>query len=251
MTPGNRFDDFELDDPKAIRALAHPVRLAILTRLQGQGPATASQLAPHVGATASVASWHLRHLAGFGLVRDAASGTDRRERRWEATAGGFRVAAGTDDEGRSAARALSRQLLRDGADQVARWAGEVEPRLDPDWRGRAGLANTRIVVSAEELDAISDAFEEILAPYVLRKLGPAPAGTRSVRLLRYLLPELEDGAEQEPARDVGEVGPSEPAAGVAADASQDAAGVAADSAAAKAASEPSAPPGDEPAGAET
>jgi DNA-binding transcriptional ArsR family regulator len=255
MTPGNRFDDFELDDPKAIRALAHPVRLAILVRLQGQGPATASQLAPHVGATASVTSWHLRHLAGFGLVRDAAAGPDRRERRWEATAGGFRVAPATGDEGRSAARALSRQLLRDGADQVARWAGEVEPRLDPDWRGRAGLANTRIVVSAEELDAISDAFEEILAPYVLRKLGRAPAGTRSVRLLRYQLPELEDVAEQEPARDAGQAGPSGSVAATAADASHGAAGVATgvptDKTAAKAVRAPSAPPGDESAGAET
>lgn len=193
MTPGNRFDDFELDDPKAIRALAHPVRLAILVRLQGQGPATASQLAPHVGATASVTSWHLRHLAGFGLVRDAATpGPDRRERRWEATAGGFRLGPPADDEGRSAARALSRQLFQGGAAQAARWAQEVEPQLDPDWRDRAGLANTRIVVSPEELDAINDAIEEVLAPYVLRKLDKAPEGTRGVRFLRYLLPEMEE-----------------------------------------------------------
>ena len=61
--------------------------LAILERLRREGPATATQLSPPVGATPSVTSWHLRHLAGFGLVRDAAEGgSDRRERRWEADA---------------------------------------------------------------------------------------------------------------------------------------------------------------------
>ena len=192
MEAGNRFDDFELDDPKAMRALAHPVRLAILVRLQRHGPSTASRLAPHVGATASVTSWHLRHLAGFGLVRDAAGGTDRRERCWAATAGGFRISAGTDDESRSAARALSRQLFRHVGDLPDRWAAEVEPDLEPQWRDRSGVASTRIVVSPEELDAVNDAIEQILAPYVQRKRGVAPAGTRGVRLLRYQLAEAED-----------------------------------------------------------
>ena len=54
-----------------MRALAHPVRLAILSFLRRNGPTTATVLAPHVGATPSVPSLHLRHLAGFGLVTDA------------------------------------------------------------------------------------------------------------------------------------------------------------------------------------
>jgi hypothetical protein len=70
MSLTNPYGDFELTDPQAMRALAHPVRLAILDRLQRHGPATATQLSPHVGATPSVTSWHLRHLATFGLVED-------------------------------------------------------------------------------------------------------------------------------------------------------------------------------------
>ena len=46
-----------------MRALAHPVRLAILSRLQRHGPATATELSEHVDASPSVTSWHLRHLA--------------------------------------------------------------------------------------------------------------------------------------------------------------------------------------------
>ncbi|MEV6168755.1 helix-turn-helix domain-containing protein [Streptomyces sp. NPDC051954] len=191
MEPGNRFGDMEISDPKAMRALAHPVRLAILERLQRYGPATATQLSPHVGATPSVTSWHLRHLAGFGLVGDAEGGTDRRERRWEAMARGFRFERPEDEDGAAAARALSWEMFAQAAAVPERWATDTEPGLEPSWRRLAGLANTRVVVSAEELAAIHDAIEAVLEPYVTRDAAEQP-GSRGVRLLRYVLPEADD-----------------------------------------------------------
>src|SRR6476469_10568300 len=89
--PQNPYGDLELEDPRAMRALAHPVRLAILSHLQRTGPATATELSEHVDATPSVASWHLRHLAQFGLVRDSDVGDDGRKRYWEAAARGVRI----------------------------------------------------------------------------------------------------------------------------------------------------------------
>ncbi|MGW4879385.1 ArsR/SmtB family transcription factor [Streptomyces sp. NPDC004262] len=197
MDSGNRLGDIEITDPQAMRALAHPVRLAILERLQRHGPATATQLAPDVGATPSVTSWHLRHLASFGLVRDAEPGPDRRQRRWEAVARGFRFEAPEDpddEEGWSAARVLSREMFLRSGDLPNRWAAEVEPKLEPVWRRLAGLANTRVVVSTVELAAIEDAIERILAPYVMRDEAARPDDARGVRLLRYALPE---GAEDQ------------------------------------------------------
>ncbi|MFJ9694762.1 ArsR/SmtB family transcription factor [Kitasatospora sp. NPDC101183] len=195
MDSSNRLGDIEITDPQAMRALAHPVRLAILERLQRHGPATATQLAPEVGATPSVTSWHLRHLAGFGLVRDAEPGPDRRQRRWEAVARGFRFETPedpADEEGRAAASVLSREMFLRAGELPNRWAAEVEPGLEPRWRRLAGLANTRVVVSAEELAAIEDAIEAVLAPYVTREEAERPADARGVRLLRHVLPE---GAE--------------------------------------------------------
>lgn len=189
MERENRLGDIEINDPKAMRALAHPVRLAILERLQRHGPATATQLSPDVGATPSVTSWHLRHLAGFGLVRDAEAGTDRRERRWESVARGFRFEMPEDEEGESAARALSREMFARSAGLPHRWVAETEPQLDQVWRKKAGLANTRIVVSPEELAVIEDAIESVLEPYVTRDPAQRPNGCRGVRLLRYVLPE--------------------------------------------------------------
>ncbi|MFF4627422.1 helix-turn-helix domain-containing protein [Streptomyces griseorubiginosus] len=194
MDSGNRLGDIEITDPKAMRALAHPVRLAILERLQRHGPATASQLSPHVGATPSVTSWHLRHLAGFGLVRDAAeSGTDRRERRWEAVARGFRFEMPEDEDGTSAARALAWEMFARAAELPERWATETEPALEPAWRRISRLANTRVVVTAEELAAIEDAIEAVIAPYVMR--DERPEDSRGVRLLRYTLPESAEAGD--------------------------------------------------------
>ncbi|WP_327365181.1 ArsR/SmtB family transcription factor [Streptomyces sp. NBC_01217] len=198
MDSSNRLGDIEITDPQAMRALAHPVRLAILDHLLRHGPATATQLAPDVGATPSVTSWHLRHLAGFGLVRDSEPGPDRRQRRWEAVARGFRFETPqdpADEEGRSAARVLSQQMFLRYADFPSRWVAEVEPELDPAWRRLAGLANTRVVVSAEELAAIEDGIERVLAPYVNRDPAERPTDGRGVRLMRYVLPE---GAEEQP-----------------------------------------------------
>ena len=192
MESNNPLGDVEITDPQAMRALAHPVRLAILEQLQRRGPATATELAPDVGATPSVTSWHLRHLAGFGLVRDAEPGPDRRQRRWEAVGRGFRFEAAGDEESTSAARMLSRQMFLRYGDLPQRWAAGVEPELPPEWRRLAGLANTRVVLSPEELAEVEDGMERLLAPYVNREPDERPPGSRGVRLMRYFLPEGEE-----------------------------------------------------------
>lgn len=194
MSLTNPFGDVELRDPKAMRALAHPVRLAILAHLQRHGPATATQLSPEVGASPSVTSWHLRHLASFGLVRDSDVGEDRRERWWKATAKGFRFEAPDDAgdvSGVAAYRALVGQMFVRYHDLPRRWFLEDEERLPARWRRLSGLSNTRVTISARELAALEEAIEALLVPYVLRDAAEAPRGSRGVRLMRYVLPEAE------------------------------------------------------------
>lgn len=180
--------DLLLHDPRAVRALAHPVRLACLTRLQRHGPATATALSPHVGATPSVVSWHLRHLADHGLVRDAdpVEGADRRQRRWAAVAPGWRVDAGDDPEALAAGRALEGALLAASLRDVEAWRRDVEPGLPPAWQRGAGVSDTGLRLTADELVALQEAVEGLLAPY-LRRTDP-PEGARPVRLLRVVMP---------------------------------------------------------------
>lgn len=191
MSLKNPYGDFEIDDPQALRALAHPVRLAILRRLQRHGPATGTQLSPHVGATPSVVSWHLRHLASYGLVKDWDGATNKRERWWQAVSRGFRFTMPDDADGQAAARQLEAQMFAQSVGLPQRWLLTDEPRLDPPWRALAGMADTQVVVTAEELRGIEDAVEQVLAPYVRRKDQTPPDGARPVRLLRYVMPEAD------------------------------------------------------------
>jgi DNA-binding transcriptional ArsR family regulator len=192
MSLRNPYGDFEITDPQAMRALAHPVRLAALSWLQRNGPATATQLSEHVSASPSVTSWHLRHLASFGLVVDGPppSGTDRRQRWWSAVARGFRLAMPDTSEGLEAGRLLQAELMKQALGTAQRWIVETEPQLDPDWARAAMSANTRLVVTRAEAEEIETAIEQLLAPYVQRRdSGETPPGAASVRYLRITLPE--------------------------------------------------------------
>lgn len=193
MSLTNPLGDLQITDPQAMRALAHPVRLAILTFLQRSGgPATATQLSPHVGATPSVTSWHLRHLATFGLVLDADPSQlpgDRRQRWWKAAARGFSFELSEGSESEAAVRVLSDQLDEVARRQADRWRVQTEPELDYAWRRLAGLSNTTIRVTAAELEQLEHAIDELLGSYVRRPEPDAPADARRVRILRNYLPD--------------------------------------------------------------
>src|SRR3954469_4067860 len=108
-----------LRDPRALRALAHPARLAILERLSSDGPATATECADVTGQSPSACSYHLRALARWGLVAES-EGRDRRERRWAVT-GPFVV--GDHEAPRTPAvaaaeHALTGQVLARAGDRV-------------------------------------------------------------------------------------------------------------------------------------
>jgi DNA-binding transcriptional ArsR family regulator len=190
MSLTNAYGDLEISDPQALRALAHPTRLAILERLQRHGPATATQLSPHVGATPSVVSWHLRHLAKFGLVTDWDGAASRRERGWQATARGYRfVPRDGDSDALQAARQLDRERIIRATAYTGQWLEHDEGRLPPAWRQESGLANTRVKLTLDEMRAVEAAIEQVLVPYVLRRDDAQPADARPVRLLRFVLPE--------------------------------------------------------------
>ena len=123
-----------------------------------------------------------------------ASATGRRSRR------GFRFELGDDDEGLAASRVLTRSMFEQAADLPARWAAETEPDpRAPRGGARPGCPTPRFHVTARELADVEAAIEQVLAPYVTRAVQDRPAGTRPVRMIRYVLPgAVDDDREDEP-----------------------------------------------------
>lgn len=66
-----------------LRALAHPVRLEIMTRVGRRGTARAADIAEDLGIPANSVSYHLRTLARGGVIEEAPDAArDRRDRVW-------------------------------------------------------------------------------------------------------------------------------------------------------------------------
>jgi predicted transcriptional regulator len=71
--PRPRDDQLQLDltDPKAMRALAHPLRWALLEALTHAGTLTATQASEMLGESPTNCAFHLRTLAKYGFVEEA------------------------------------------------------------------------------------------------------------------------------------------------------------------------------------
>src|SRR5436305_8556002 len=66
-----------LTDPRALRAMAHPIRLSLIGVLRREGPLTATQAGELIGESSASCSFHLRQLAKYGLVEEAGGGRGR------------------------------------------------------------------------------------------------------------------------------------------------------------------------------
>src|SRR6187431_2076345 len=75
----------DVRDPKAMRALANPLRLKLLGLLRQDGPHSVGELSELAGAAPGSVSYHLGTLARFGFVEEAPElARDGRERWWRA-----------------------------------------------------------------------------------------------------------------------------------------------------------------------
>jgi DNA-binding transcriptional ArsR family regulator len=106
--PDSGADLMRLTDTKAMRALAHPVRLALLEIL-GMQTLTATQASELLGESPANCAFHLRTLAKYGFVEEAGGGRGR-ERPWRSAHKRIRVSSAdqTDPQAKLAADALGR-----------------------------------------------------------------------------------------------------------------------------------------------
>ena len=76
----------EIAEPKAMRALAHPVRLDVLDAMRNEGELTATRAAELLKQSPGNMSWHLQTLAKYGFIVEAEGGKGR-SRPWKIAPG--------------------------------------------------------------------------------------------------------------------------------------------------------------------
>jgi DNA-binding transcriptional ArsR family regulator len=175
-----------LTDPRAIRALAHPARLAMIDALYGGAELTATAAGELTGLTASAASYHLRALAGFGVVRRADASADGRERPWQAMGEFLEVdALGAGAEALTGS--ISALLDRDRAAVAAFLAGrESEPA---QWRDTLSLMSTRVWLTPAEAEELVEQVRVLVDVYRPRHAADSRlTGSRAVRVALTVVP---------------------------------------------------------------
>jgi len=176
-------------DPRALRAVAHPVRIRMLEELAFGGPATATELSGRMGESPANCSWHLRQLARYGFVEETGGGRGR-QRPWRLVLQQHRFdEADPDAEVRLAGRAVSQVLFARESEALFEWQERAigEP---PEWRDAAFVAQSVGWLTADELAEVSKAFGEVLLRYVPRFADPAarPPDSRPVRFMAWGIP---------------------------------------------------------------
>lgn len=150
----------QLTDARTLRALAHPVRVALIEELIHGGALTATELGERIGETPTTCSFHLRQLAKYGFVEEAGGGQGR-SRPWRLTNIGWSFSPGGDPEAELASEAAFR-LFRER--QLARYETWRRTRsaYSAQWQQAAGDSEYLFYLTAEELAQLNRELTDVL-----------------------------------------------------------------------------------------
>jgi hypothetical protein len=179
----------ELSDPQAIRAMTHPVRLALLEALELHGPLTATQAGELIGEPPNTCSFHFRQLAKYGFVEEAGPAPGR-SRPWRLTTVQMHVTDQHDSpEAAIAARELSRMLRERYFSRMTQFHAHRSqyPRA---WQEVTGESQALVHVTPDELRELGEQIVTLLNRYIGRNVDPAkrPAGSLPVEVLWFGYP---------------------------------------------------------------
>ena len=171
-----------ITDARAMRALAHPLRVALLEAMRRDGEITATRAAELLGESPGNMSWHLQTLAKYGFVEETRTGRGR-SRPWRVTSDSQSFETGTGDpETDIAGEALERTVVARTYDLMREWWSR---RLSypAKWRRAAFMTDSLRYLTPAELEALLDEIQAIFDRYQDRDdKGHRPAEALPVHL---------------------------------------------------------------------
>jgi DNA-binding transcriptional ArsR family regulator len=192
-----------LDDPLAIRALAHPLRLDLLTLIGRSPEMTTADAARALGISHGLASHHMRQLAKYGFVEQI-DGRDNRERPWRATASD--LSWRSDDPDLDGADAILEQVFAERAlRRFIDWQGR-RAAWPEAWREHTGLGQSTVYLTLPELAELTAAIDAAINRYIEERpiddVAARPPGSVPIDLTLFIValsdPNPEDRPEDGP-----------------------------------------------------
>jgi len=170
-----------------LKAIAHPLRVRLLSILREDGPSTATRLAERVGQSSGVTSYHLRQLADHGFVAEDASLGTGRDRWWRAVAHRMSLDAPSARASQESAEVYMRSVAAQEAERVDRWLHEL-PALPEEWDGATDMSSFRLRLTADEARALVAVLRRIGAEQRQDDGSPGPDTAERVFLQFQVMP---------------------------------------------------------------
>jgi DNA-binding transcriptional ArsR family regulator len=180
-----------LDDPRSMRALAHPLRLELQSIVGRSGRITTADAARELGISHGLASHHLHQLAKYGFVEQV-QGSDNRERPWRLVSTSISV-EGLEGKpgGESAVRMFEQVAAERTLESFLSWQ-ERRGNWPAAWRESSGFGRSTIYLTQDEMAALVAAFQQLITSYVeerpLDDLSSRPAGAVPVEFSLFAIP---------------------------------------------------------------
>ena len=180
-----------IDDPVAIRALAHPLRHELMSIIARLGRATTADAARELSISHGLASHHLRQLAKYGFVEQV-KGKDHRERPWRLVATSYNWSKATATaEGSTAVDVLEQVFAEQALEAFLDWQ-QRRKNWPQAWQKHTGLGVSNVYLTQAELAEIADAFDALLMRYINERpiddVSSRPAGSVPVNFTLFAVP---------------------------------------------------------------
>jgi DNA-binding transcriptional ArsR family regulator len=191
----------KITDARTLRALAHPVRIALFEQLALGGAMTATEVGEQIGESATTCSFHLRQLAKYGFVEEAGGGTGR-SRPWRLTSIGMSFSPSGDAEAEIASDAVVRMLRDRQLERYHAWRS-TKASYPPEWRQAATDSQYLFYLTAPELQQLSTEVHELLQRWMtlegrLLDSSKRPAGSVPVETLLLAHPVAPPASVSDP-----------------------------------------------------
>lgn len=179
-------------NPQRVKALAHPIRLALLEYLSSVDQGTATQCAEAINESVASCSFHLRTLAKHGFVEQAES-PDAKSKPWRLSeTRQTRFSYDTPDE-IAQFSTLGFAVLEQFSERMREfWS--AAPQLPEEAINRALFSNISLWITQEEHEELLKEIEKVLFRLRERNTHPElrPEGAKHSTYFLAATPNLRD-----------------------------------------------------------